>query len=199
MMWMLLEPERYAELLDRLVEMHMQDIETIVKAVAPYIDVILFGDDFGMGTGPQFSSELYCKYFQPREAKMWSRVKEIAPHLKIQLHSCGGIAPFIPHLAAAGLDACNPVQTNCAGMEPEQLKNSVGDIMTLWGGGCDTAFVLPRATPAEVRDHVLERCRILSPRGGFIFQQVHNIMADVPPPNIEAMFDAVREYNEKYY
>ncbi len=28
--------------------------------------------------------------------------------------------------------------------------------------------------------------------GGYIFQQVHNLMADVPPANIVAMFDAVR-------
>jgi uroporphyrinogen decarboxylase len=34
---------------------------------------------------------------------------------------------------------------------------------------------------------------VLSPGGGFVFQQVHNIMADVPPRNIVAMFDALRD------
>jgi uroporphyrinogen decarboxylase len=28
--------------------------------------------------------------------------------------------------------------------------------------------------------------------GGFVFQQVHNILADVPPENVIAMFDALR-------
>jgi len=28
--------------------------------------------------------------------------------------------------------------------------------------------------------------------GGFVFQQVHNVLANVPPENIVAMFDAVR-------
>jgi len=28
--------------------------------------------------------------------------------------------------------------------------------------------------------------------GGYVFQQVHNIMADVPPANIVAMFEALR-------
>jgi uroporphyrinogen decarboxylase len=32
----------------------------------------------------------------------------------------------------------------------------------------------------------------LAPDGGFVFQQVHNILAGVPPANIVAMFDAVR-------
>jgi len=35
----------------------------------------------------------------------------------------------------------------------------------------------------------------MAPGGGFVFQQVHNILADVPPENIVAMFDAVREFN----
>ena len=31
--------------------------------------------------------------------------------------------------------------------------------------------------------------------GGFVFQQVHNILANVPAQNLIAMYDAVREYN----
>ncbi len=65
----------------------------------------------------------------------------------------------------------------------------------LWGGGCDTRHVLPRGTPQEVRQHVLGQLAILAPGGGFVFQQVHNVMADVPPANIVAMFDAIREFN----
>jgi uroporphyrinogen decarboxylase len=38
---------------------------------------------------------------------------------------------------------------------------------------------------------VRQQVKILRPRGGFVFQQVHNIMADVPPANIVAMYDAV--------
>jgi uroporphyrinogen-III decarboxylase len=51
---------------------------------------------------------------------------------------------------------------------------------------------LPNASPAEIRRHVREQCAILNPGGGFVFQQVHNIMANVPPESIVAMFDAVR-------
>jgi uroporphyrinogen decarboxylase len=35
---------------------------------------------------------------------------------------------------------------------------------------------------------------ILSPGGGFVFNTVHNILPDVPPENIVAMFEAVDEY-----
>jgi len=44
-----------------------------------------------------------------------------------------------------------------------------------------------------VRRHVKEQVQILSPGGGFVFQQVHNILANVPPENIVAMYEAVLE------
>ena len=72
------------------------------------------------------------------------------------------------------------------------LKGKYGDRHCFWGGGCDTRDVLPRGTPEAIRHHVKAQVRTLSPGGGFVFQQVHNIMADVPAENILAMFDAVR-------
>ena len=64
--------------------------------------------------------------------------------------------------------------------------------MVFWGGGCDTQRELSHGTPESVREHVRRQVDVLSPGGGFVFQQVHNILADVPPRNIVAMFDAVR-------
>ena len=86
----------------------------------------------------------------------------------------------------------NPVQTSCSGMDPAELKAEFGGEMVFWGGGCDTREILPNGSPEEVARHVKEQVSILSPGGGFVFQQVHNIMANVPPENIVAMFDAVR-------
>jgi uroporphyrinogen decarboxylase len=81
-------------------------------------------------------------------------------------------------------------------MEPAALKRDFGARLCFWGGGCDTRQVLPSGSPAEVREDVRQRLGLLAPGGGFVFQQVHNIMADVPPANIVAMFDAVREFGE---
>ena len=47
-------------------------------------------------------------------------------------------------------------------------------------------------TPAAIKEHVRRQVEIWSPGGGFVFQQVHNILADVPPQNIVAMYDAVK-------
>jgi uroporphyrinogen decarboxylase len=187
------EPERAHRFLDKLVEIHLRNLDQFLTAVGDSIDVILFGDDLGMQSGPQVSPPMYREFFKPRERLMWSRVKQRAPHLKIMLHCCGGVRELLPDLIDAGLDAMNPVQITCRGMESNGLKRDFGSRMTFWGGGCDTRDVLVGGTPVQVRDHVRRQVDLLRPGGGFVFQQVHNIMADVPPANIVAMYDAVNQ------
>jgi uroporphyrinogen decarboxylase len=184
-------PKRAHEFLDRIVEMHLRNLDRFLKAVGPSIDVLLFGDDLGMQTGPQISPRMYREFFQPREKMLWERARRMAPHIKIMLHCCGGVRPLLPGLIDAGLDAINPVQISCAGMDPRELKRDFGGQLTFWGGGCDTRDTLVHGTPAQVREHVRSLMDIWRPGGGFVFQQVHNIMADIPPANVVAMLDAV--------
>jgi len=190
------DPDRAHAFLDRVVETHLKNLETYLDAVGESIDVILFGDDLGMQQGPQISPAMYREFFKPRHAAMWRRAKELAD-VKIQLHCCGGVRPLLDDLIDAGLDAINPVQISCAGMDAAELKRDFGSRLTFWGGGCDTHRILGNATPEEVAAHVREQLEILSPGGGFVFQQVHNILANVPPANITAMFDAVAEFNQR--
>ncbi len=194
LMLMASEPKTVHRLLDTLVEVHLQNLEKFLNAVGPYIDIILFGDDLGMQSGPQLSPKMYREFLKPRHNILWKRAKELAD-VKVMLHCCGGVRPLLDDLIDAGLDTTNPIQTSCKGMEPAGLKRDFGDRLCLWGGGCDTQTILPKAAPEEVRRHVLEQLEILSPGGGFVFQQVHNILAGVPPENIAAMFDAVKEFN----
>ncbi len=183
------EPARAHRFLDRLVEHHLAALERFLRAVGPSIDIILFGDDLGMQTGPQISPAMYRTFFKPRHRRMWTRAKELAK-VKVMLHSCGGIRQLIPDLIEAGLDTTNPVQVTCSGMDAAGLKRDFGRDLTLWGGGCDTRAVLPCGSPSQVAAHVKEQVRVLRPGGGFVFQQVHNILADVPPENVAAMFEA---------
>ncbi len=185
------DPDRANEFLDRLVEIHLANLEKYLAAVGPYIDIIVFGDDLGMQNGPQMSRAMYREMFMPRHARMWRRAKELAG-VKVMLHCCGGIRPLLPDLIEAGLDAVNPVQISCAGMDAAALKADFGEKITFWGGGCDTRFVLSKATREEIRRHVRGQVEILNCGGGFVFQQVHNVLADVPPENVIAMFDALR-------
>jgi uroporphyrinogen decarboxylase len=184
------EPDRAHAFLDRLLELHLANLEKFLGAVGGNIDIVLFGDDLGMQNGPQISPEMYREFFKPRHAAMWARAKQLAP-VKVMLHCCGGVRELLPDLIDAGLDAINPVQVSCRGMDAAGLKTEFGEDITFWGGGCDTQSVLSLGTPEEVRHHVKGQVAALRPSGGFVFQQVHNILANVPPGNIAAMFEAV--------
>ncbi|KPK75294.1 MAG: hypothetical protein AMJ79_11725 [Phycisphaerae bacterium SM23_30] len=187
-----LYPEAVIQLSEKLCQIHLRNLEKWLGAVGPYIDVIAFGDDFGGQNGPLISPEMYRRYYKPYHQKLFRRAKELAD-VKVMLHCCGGVRELLGDLIEAGLNAINPVQINCAGMNPAQLKTEFGKALTFWGGGCDTPIILAAAAPPQIARHVKQQIKILSPGGGFVFQQVHNILADIPPQNIAAMFDAVNE------
>jgi uroporphyrinogen decarboxylase len=186
------DPKKAHDFLDRVLEIHLANLGKFLSAVGRFIDVIGFSDDLGMQTAPLISKQMYREFFKPRHKIMWERSKKLAD-VKVLLHSCGSIRQLIPELIEAGLDAVNPVQISCAGMDAKELKAEFGNDMAFWGGGCDTQTVLPQATPEVVRGHVRKQVETLSPCGGYVFTQVHNIQANVPPENIVAMFDAANE------
>jgi uroporphyrinogen-III decarboxylase len=78
-------------------------------------------------------------------------------------------------------------------MEAEKLKANYGRDIVFWGGGIDTQKTLMFGTPGEVRTEVGRRLDIFGKDGGFVFNAVHNIQANVPPGNVFALFDALGE------
>jgi uroporphyrinogen decarboxylase len=192
MMILAAERKRAHRFLDELVEIHLADLDRFLGAVGEYIDVVLFGDDLGMQTGPIMSPAMYRDFFEPRHKVLWNRAKELAD-VKVMLHCCGGIRDLIGDLIEAGLDAINPVQISCSGMGAAELKAEFGTDLTFWGGGCDTREILPNGTVEQVAEHVKKQVKTLSTGGGFVFQQVHNILVNVPPENISTMFDSVND------
>ena len=75
----------------------------------------------------------------------------------------------------------------------EKLAAEYGGKIVFWGGGVDTQKTLAFGTPAEVRAEVLDRCEVFGRDGGFVFNAVHNIQANVPITNIVSMFEALKE------
>lgn len=187
------EPEEVEKLLDALMEKHLQTLENVCKYVGDVVDIIRFGDDLGMDSGPFMSPEKYVDLFKPRHKMLCDYVKKNS-QMKTFLHSCGSIHKLLPHLIDAGYDIINPVQTNCVDMEAEKLKKDFGKDITFWGGGVNTREILNRGTVQQVKDDVKKRLEILMPGGGYVFNPIHNIMPDVPPENIVAMFEATQEF-----
>jgi uroporphyrinogen-III decarboxylase len=194
MVMLLTEKETCHELMDASVEAAISCLKLASQAVGDRCFAWgIASDDSGTQRGEFISPDLWAEMIKPHYAKLcgW-----IHGHTKMKtfLHSCGSIPQLIPHMIEAGVDILNPVQTSAAGMDPAALKARFGGRIVFWGGGCDTQSVLPSSSPEEVRAHVGERLRIFMPGGGYVFNQVHNIQANVPPENVAAMLEAALEF-----
>ncbi len=195
LMDMAARPDWAEALMDRLLESHLEELPRFAKAVGEYVQIVQLGDDLGTQQGPLMSPAMHERMVLPKRKILYGAIKE-RMGLPIFLHSCGGIYQLIPQLIEAGVDILNPVQTTAKGMDPARLKREFGDRITFWGGGVDTQTVLAFGTPEQVREQVHERIRIFGPGGGFVFNHIHNVQANVPPENVVAMFDAAYEFGK---
>jgi len=168
----------------------------IIDSFGKYIQLVSLADDMGTQNGP-FCSPDYLEEFCIPYYRRFGEFVHAHSDIKIFLHNCGSIKPVIPSLIAAGVDVLNPVQISANNMDPRELKSAFGDKICFWGGGCDTQNVLGTGTPASVSENVRKLVKIFKAGGGFVFNQVHNIMGNVPPKNIVAMLDTA--YQESFY
>jgi uroporphyrinogen decarboxylase len=191
---LVLNPGEVERLLDALMEVHLATLEKVCQAVGDVADILRFGDDLGMDSGPFMAPKIYRQLFKPRHTILCDYVHTHS-QMHTFLHSCGSIYRLLPDLIEAGYDIINPVQIGTRDMEAKRLKREFGKDITFWGGGADTRHTLNHKSPAEVKDHVRGLLEIWMPGGGFVFNTVHNILPDVPPQNIVAMFEAIEEFN----
>jgi uroporphyrinogen decarboxylase len=190
---LLANPDIARSIMQNLAEAFMERFDRYAETVGPYVQVISVNDDLGSQEAPQISPDLYRKMIKPYHSMLYQHMKKKWPG-RLFLHSDGAISPLIPDLIEAGVDILNPVQYSAKGMELSWLKKTFGRDLVFWGGGCDTQKMLPLGTPQQIRDEVRRNIDQLAPGGGFVFCQVHNILADVPPENIAATYEAVAEY-----
>ena len=186
-------PREVERFLDALMIRHLASLEKICRSVGDVVDIVRLGDDLGMTTGPLMGPDTYRRLFKPRHKALCDYIRTHS-RMHTFLHSCGSIYKLMPDLIEAGFEILNPVQTNARDMEPKRLKKEFGDAVTFWGAGVDTRSILNRGTPQQVKDDVRANIETLSPGGGFVFNTIHNILPDVPPQNVVAMFEAVDEY-----
>jgi uroporphyrinogen decarboxylase len=179
---------------DKMLELTLKFWEMALPQLADVLDVISVGDDYGTQISQIISPHMFRNLIKPRQKVLFSRIKQLAPHTKLFLHSCGNIWPLLPDFIELGVDILNPIQIRATGMDPVALKHDFGKDIIFWGGGVDTQDVLPHGTPEEVKEDVRRNIEVLAPGGGFVFNAVHNIQADVPPGNIIAMWEALQQY-----
>ena len=190
----LIRPDYLHYIFEKQTDVALENLEMVRDIAGDLVDVAyICGTDFGTQDSSFCSPETYEELYAPYYRKINGWIHQNTPW-KTFKHSCGAVEPFMEHFISSGFDIINPVQINASGMDPVRLKEKYGDRLTFWGGGVDTQKVLPFGTPDEVRAHVLRECEIFAPGGGFVFNTVHNIQANVPLPNVLAMLEAISQY-----
>lgn len=191
---MAFDDKRVAALFDQLVELKLDFWEMALPQLADVVDVVAQFDDYGTQESQLISPQMFREQIKPHLRVLFERVEQLAPNAKRFFHSCGNVRPLIPDFIEIGVEILNPIHIRATGMEPAALKRDFGDDLVFWGGGVDTQGVLPNGTPQEVKDDVRRNLDALAAGGGYVFNTVHNIQADVPAENTVAMWDALQEY-----
>ncbi|MBI5033271.1 MAG: hypothetical protein HZB51_22355 [Chloroflexi bacterium] len=186
------KPDLAGAFFDKMVECKLAFWETALPQLGDVIDVISEADDYGTQLSQLISPRMFRQQIKPRLKTLFTRIKQLAPNSKLFFHSCGNVRPLLPDFIELGVDILNPIHITATGMEPAALKRDFGKDIVFWGGGVDTQDILPRGTPQQVKDDVRRNIDALAPGGGFVFNTVHNIQADVPPENVVAMIEAMR-------
>ncbi|MCX6088926.1 MAG: hypothetical protein NTX88_00835 [Candidatus Atribacteria bacterium] len=184
MMNMLLEPQLMEGFLDKITQYKIDYARLTVQLGCKIGHT---GDDFGSQIGLMFSRDLWVKFFKPRLAKVWKVYKDAG--LPVMHHTCGKVTEIIGDMIDIGLDVLEPVQQV---MDFPYLKREFGKHLTFWGG-IGTQDTLPFGSPQEVRAMAGKVIETLGKGGGMIIAPDQEIMADVPPQNLVALVETIKE------
>jgi len=181
------------EIYDRQTDIAIENLKLLHNVIGNKIDVVFTcGTDFGTQNSTFCSPETFVRVWMPYYKKVNDWIHQNT-NWKTFKHSCGAVESLMKHFIESGFDIINPVQINASGMDPRKLKKEYGNEIVFWGGGVDTQGVFAFGTPAQVKEQVKSQCEILNNNGGFVFNTVHNIQANVPFGNVIAMLEALKE------
>ena len=152
------------------------------------IDWLWTGDDVGSQRAMMFSPTDWRDLVRPNLQHLFELAH--SRHVFAAFHSCGAIRPIIGDLVEIGLDVLNPIQCNCHGMDPLELKAEFGEHLAFMGG-VDTQGVLPNGTADEVRKATSRLIEgMTADGGGYILAASHTVPPETPEENIFAMYEA---------
>jgi len=179
-------------LMDKLLELYKAFWTTFLKAVGPYVQMVYFTDDIGGQNAMMISPATFRSLVKPRLKALIDHIKGQAD-VKFMYHTDGTVTPVVEDIIEMGVDILNPIQTSALGMDTDVLKELYHGRLC-FHGAIDVQKMLPFSTPEEVRYDVAKRIYHLGRGGGYILAPCHNIGSDVPPENVEAMYEAAQEY-----
>jgi len=181
------EPPELQMLIDIVLKYNLRQCDIWLGKQTEKGPMFSVGDDLGMQHSLAIGPEKWRKYLKPCFMQLYQPVKQAGHY--VYMHTDGMIYEIIPDLIEIGLDVLNPIQCNCVGMDPLDLKREFGSKLAFMGG-VDTQGVLPQGTVNEVRaatSRLLEG--MCADGGGYILAASHTIPPETPLANIFAMYE----------
>jgi len=148
--------------IDLVCETQVENLKLLVEAG---MDMVNVSEDLGEWDHPFISPQTYLEFIYPWHKKIVDTFHKMG--IFVQLHSHGQINPLLPHMVDAGFDVINPFDPGDH-MDLAEVKEKYGDKITI--------STIPGFDPwekisswDEVRKRIVDRVKIGSPGGGFIF------------------------------
>lgn len=179
-------------LLDKLSTYYIELMDVFLNVTGPYIQMVEMADDMAMQENLFISPDLYREMILPYYKKELDFVKS-KTDAKIFHHSCGSVVKAGELLIDAGVDVLNSLQPRARGMDTTYMKDKYGDSLS-FHGGIDIQRIMPYGSTQDVENEAKRRIAIYGPGGGYIFCGAHDILDDVPPENVIALYKSAEKW-----
>lgn len=180
--WSYRYPEAVKRLMERIAEVKAGLTEKLATELE--VDMVMYGDDWGMNDRLLFSPSWWREFVKPWQEKLYRVAKQYG--LLVYQHSDGRVEELVPDLVEMGVDVLN-IQRECN--DWVSLMSSYRGRVALWGGV--SARTLDLGTPLDVEREV-EWVAELGRDGGAVLAPGHSML--YPPENLEAMKLAWMKY-----
>ncbi len=188
LMTMLMNPEMFQAVIDRITQFYLKANELFFESTKGKLDAVLIGNDFGSQTGLMLDPDLIREYVLPGTKLLIDQAKSYG--VKVMHHSCGSIFPIVEDLIETGADIIHPLQAKAKDMSVENIHQHFAG-KTAFCGGIDAQYLLVEGTPDEVSKRVHEVMDVF-PTGLIVSPSHEAVLPDIPPTNIQAMFNAIK-------
>jgi uroporphyrinogen decarboxylase len=178
-------PEWMVDMWNHSLDMSIALLDKVWDA-GYHFDGIGWCDDLGYKHNQFMSLGMYRELLKPvmKRAVDWAHAKG----LKVELHSCGDVNPFVPEFIEIGIDGLNPLEVK-AGMDPYALKKKFGDKLVFHGGLNAVIWDDVDAVEAEMKRLI----PVMKQNGGYVFASDHSIPDSVSFANFKRIVELYKK------
>lgn len=187
LMAMVTDPDWIVEMMNHYLDVDIALYDMVWDAGYEF-DEIVWPDDMGYKNSQFFSAQMYRDLVKPvhKRAADWAHAKGV----KVKLHSCGDIRPFIPDLIDLGIDMLNPLEVK-AGVDPLAAKAAYGDQLAFHGGL--NAVLYENATMDEMLAEMERVVAGMKQNGGYVIGSDHSVPDSVSLQDFQQFIDKAKE------